>query len=116
MIRARCFRDKAGGQFFIKFNMYHSMDLTSSQMVEKDFPVDKQFLFLFRITMKAGQVKLVSVERPTRQHMGATLRQQIEPTGLPNVDLVGEVTQIDADPHGNERGIKVVVALIDGLD
>ncbi len=114
MIRARCFRDKAGGQFFIKFNMYHSMDLTSSQMVEKDFPVDKQFLFLFRIPMKAGQVKLVSVERPTRQHMGATLRQQIGPTGLPNVDLVGEIAQIGADPQGHARGINVIMAPVDG--
>ncbi len=114
MIRTRSFRDKAGGQFLIKFNMYHSMDLVGDQMTEKDFPVDGQFLFLFRIPMKAGQVKIISVERPTRNHMGATLRQQISPIGLPNVDLVGQIVPIGADPNAHARGINVIMAPVDG--
>lgn len=87
-LRARCFHDKSGGQVFVRFRTYDSVDLTPSGKVEHD--TDGSAPFLLRIPMKAGQIKSVFSEsgdntRPYLQFSptGTT----IAPNGLPDIGL-----------------------------
>ena len=93
-LRARCFHDKSGGQFFLKVKVYECVDAASEQMTERSF--DKAALFLVRMPMKAGQIKQplcdfsnLSKYTPV-QFTGPT----ISPTGLPNAKLAEPILSI----------------------
>lgn len=101
-IRARSFRDKAGGQFFIRFNIYDSMDVTPG--AESTMDVDNEKV-LVRTQMKAGQVLRLSTTRVDEKHVWASIGQTISPIGLPDIDLAYPLRNVVRD---------AIVAPVDG--
>ena len=114
LLRARSFMNKAGGQFFTRFNQYDTMPLETGQMEERPFDKPIGSLILFKVPMKAGQLKRVLVETPTNRHMAATLRQKISPIGLPDIELAAPLYPTTGDPAARVRGANVLMAPVDG--
>ena len=84
-LRARCFRDKSGGQFFVRMRIYDSIDLIDKS-VEKEFDANERFLV--RMPMKAGQIKRIFPEMPNSDNYGGVhLGRAISPIGLPDIEL-----------------------------
>lgn len=83
-LRGRCFRDKAGGQFFLKSVVYDSMDV-KSEPTEREVSGDSRTLL--RIPMKRGEIEQVITGGETERHYYVTLNSRISPIGLPQVDL-----------------------------
>lgn len=77
-LRARCFHDKSGGQFFLRDSIYPSVDIGVDKAVEGGF--------LVRVPMKAGQIKQISFLNG-KNHRQAGVGVSISPIGLPNVEL-----------------------------
>lgn len=104
-LRGRCFRDKAGGQFFLRFRIFNSLDVL-------DKPAEKEFepneWLLIRVPMKAGQVKQVLPESPTQKHLGVMTSARISPIGLPDIYLGKELAPLDSEPA------RTLVAPVDG--
>lgn len=84
-IRARCFQNKAGGQFFLRYVIYDSMDLSDDKATDREFT--KPTAFLLRVPMKAGQIKQVRMEVPDRNFSGIGIGRAISPIGLPDIGL-----------------------------
>lgn len=81
-VRARCFRDKAGGSVSVRYNTYDTLDVTSESPVEKYFDATRPFLV--RMPLKKGQVKdLVAEKRGTENFLNFELGDVISPIGLP---------------------------------
>lgn len=103
-LRARCFRNKSGGQFSLRFVIYDSIDLGTDKPTEKTFEAPTKFLM--RIPMKAGQIKQIIVEDPDWQkYTTPQLGQTISPLGLPDIGL--------AKPLNSAIG-EAIVAPVDG--
>ncbi|MCH7903310.1 MAG: hypothetical protein IH944_01940 [Armatimonadetes bacterium] len=103
-LRARCFRDKSGGQFFLRMRIYDSMDLLSEKPV--DMQLDGQEKILIRIPMKAGQIKKVIIELPNRkEYVWGRIEGVISPTGLPDIELTRPMRNVISD---------AVMAAVDG--
>ena len=115
-IRARCFADKFGGQFFFRSNVYRSVDMIGE--VAADIELEKGERFLVRIPMKAGELKQVTFEVP-RDYFGASTGQAISPIGLPDIELPAGISpvvgaailaSVDGDyyvlcqPHNDRKG------------
>ncbi len=84
-IRARCFADKFGGQFFFRSNVYKSIDVVDGGTV--DFEASARELFLVRIPMKAGEIRRLAIEVPRDNgFIPASLEQAISPIGLPDIE------------------------------
>lgn len=91
-LRARCFRDKSGGQFFLRLQSIRSVSLEGSDSAEIETSPGERFLV--RLPMKAGQIKRYWAEVPDRTNFGtASLGQVIAPNGLPDVDLADRLAQ-----------------------
>ncbi|MEQ1823691.1 MAG: hypothetical protein ABL949_14375 [Fimbriimonadaceae bacterium] len=84
-VRGRCFRDKAGGQFFVRFRIYDSMDLLDGEFHEQ--VVENDGWILLRVPMKAGQIKEFLFDTQ-RQHRNATIGSVISPIGLPDANIL----------------------------
>ncbi len=81
-LRVRCFHNKSGGQFFMRYKTYETIDLTSDAKVEKE--MDARTPFLLRVPMKAGQVKDFVIETGgPKNYMPLVFNQVIFPSGLP---------------------------------
>lgn len=81
-LRARCFRDKSGGQVFVQFNTYSTLDVTSDQFVEGTLEATKPFLI--RFPMKQGQILEPVAERVGEGgYLPFQFGQLINPNGLP---------------------------------
>lgn len=76
-VRVRCFRDKSGGQFFLRFRVFDSIDLVNPQPVERD--VDGRAPFLLHVPMQAGQIKDVV----SGGDVSTTFNLVLTPVGLP---------------------------------
>ncbi|MFI5384687.1 MAG: hypothetical protein ACHQ50_01065 [Fimbriimonadales bacterium] len=83
-LQARCFHDKSGGQFFIRFKVYDSVSLSGDGMVEKR--VETSTTLLLKIPMKAGQIKQV-VYDSRGQYGFVSPRGTISSCGLPDINL-----------------------------
>lgn len=93
-VRARCFRDKSGGQFFFRIRIYDSIDLIDKP-VEREF--NPQESFLVRMPMKAGQIKRIFSEMPNHENYGNVhLGRAISPIGLPDIELAAPLFGIMA--------------------
>lgn len=85
-IRGRCFRDKAGGQFFLRFVVMDSYDLDIDRKLDTEIKNDSPFLL--RIPMKAGQIRQPSIETSNqKRYAQPSLSTMISPTGLPDIQL-----------------------------
>lgn len=81
-LRVRSFNNKAGGQFFTRFNTYASLEVPTSERVEG--VVDATKSFFVRIPMKAGQIKdLVAEKRGEGNYINFNFGLVIVPNGLP---------------------------------
>ncbi len=84
LLRVRSYQDKAGGQAFVRFKTYQSIDLSSGGFVEKDINPNQPFLA--RIPMKAGQ--LIDVVSDTSGgFLSHFYNLVIAPNGLPDISL-----------------------------
>jgi hypothetical protein len=103
-IRARSFQNKAGGQFFLRFRTYDSVDAGSEAVIEST--VKNDGAFLIRVPMKAGQIKQIYFELPNpEKYMRPSLGITISPIGLPDIGLSRSLNPIVSD---------VVMAPVDG--
>jgi hypothetical protein len=92
-IHVRCFHDRSGGQFHMRFNVYDSVDLTVDKSTEQ--VVKNPSRFLFRIPMKAGEIKQVILERPSGGSQATVqLEGAISPLGLPDIDLADPIQSV----------------------
>jgi len=85
-LKARSFRDKAGGQFFIRFKVYDSIDAGTAQSEPKTVKRGKS---LVRIPMKAGQIKSIRFGAADKGPLPIYVSSFISPIGLPDVNLAG---------------------------
>lgn len=91
-LRARCFQNKAGGQFFLRFVVYDSMDLSGPNPVDRQFK--KAATILLRVPMKAGEIRQVRVETPNQDYRGVGVGMAISPIGLPDIGLANALRPI----------------------
>lgn len=104
-LHLRCFRDKAGGQGFVRFKTYDSVDVPSDQKVEQE--IESRTDFLVRIPMKAGQIKEILFDRGGDQrYLGMHAVMAISPSGLPDINLSDLIQPI--------TGNAMLVAPVDG--
>jgi hypothetical protein len=81
-VRVRCFQNRSGGQFGVRYTVYDSVDLGGGGLVEQE--VDGRAPLLLRVPMKAGQIKTIHVESPGgKDYMPLTFNAVIAPDGLP---------------------------------
>ena len=86
----RCFHDKSGGQAFVRFHKYDSVDLSEEEKVEKQ--LDTRAPFLLRIPMKAGQIKEIVADFGGQHHyLPFRVGQMIAPDGLPDIGLAKQI-------------------------
>lgn len=102
-LRARCFRDKSGGQFFLRLRVFESLDIDATGTAQRQFERSTQFLV--RVPMKAGQVKRVIFEGPRATAASVLVLGFISPIGLPNAGLGRPIEKAAGE---------VVVAPVDG--
>lgn len=85
-LRVRSYLDKVGGQTFVRFKTYHSVDLSSGEIVERE--LDSKERFFLRVPMKAGQIKdVISEIGGPNNFMAFHFNQVIAPNGLPDISL-----------------------------
>ena len=104
-LRGRCFRDKAGGQFFLRYRIYNSIDVIDKPS-EKEFAMHEQILI--RVPMKAGQVKRILPHMGVERYLNVTTTARISPTGLPDINLGKELAPLDNPPG------RTMIAPVDG--
>lgn len=114
LLRGRSFMNKAGGQFFTRFNLYDTMPLETGKIEERPFDKPIGSLILFKVPMQAGQIKRIMVETPSNRHMAATLRHKISPIGLPDIGLAAPLYPTTGDPAARVRGANVLMAPVAG--
>ncbi|MCH7944653.1 MAG: hypothetical protein IIC73_01370 [Armatimonadetes bacterium] len=104
-LRARCFEDKAGGQFFLRTKTYDSFDLVAGEPT--DMEVEGRKMFLLRLPMKAGEIKQVYFQTPSgSRDVSVSISQTISPLGLPDINLIQPIESV----AGN-----TVMAAVDGV-
>ena len=92
-LRARCFQDKAGGQFFLRSKTYNSLDLTDGEVDE--MVLDGEREFLVKVPMKAGEIKQVVFELPNiEEYASAMFQSVISPIGLPDIQLTQPLSAV----------------------
>lgn len=92
-VRGRCFRNKAGGQMALRMRIFNSVDLSKGPSVESTF--EKNERFLFRLPMKAGQIRLLTDIHPNQNGYGRTnFLFAISPIGLPDIRLGSDIASL----------------------
>lgn len=92
-LRARCFQNKSGGQVFVRFSTYDSVDIGSADTLEAK--VSTKNPFLIRVPLKAGELRTINDARDnTRDFGGFSTSSVIAPGGLPDIELSREITPI----------------------
>ncbi len=91
-LRVRCFLNKAGGEFFVRYNLYDTVDLDAGQFAERSW--DKPTNFLLRIPMKAGEIKQIFREQPDGGFTLPDWTVAISPLGLPDINLTSPLDQV----------------------
>ncbi|MFI5386504.1 MAG: hypothetical protein ACHQ50_10335 [Fimbriimonadales bacterium] len=103
LLHVRCLNNKAGGQIFVRFKTYETLDLSSGQK-KKAFDATKPFLV--RAPMKAGQVKdFVAENMGQGNYLNYRFNTVIFPNGLP-----------EKSPSLSEPLYPAIVALVAPLD
>lgn len=104
-LRARSFQNRAGGQVFVRFRTYPTMDVPGEEMVEGTFNATEPFMV--RVPMKGGQIKqMVAERRGEGNYLTFRFDTVIYPGGLP-----------EHSPSLSERlqpAIDAIVAPLDG--
>jgi hypothetical protein len=103
-LHLRCFHDKSGGQAFVRFKVYNSVDVPQDQKAEKE--VGASSPFLMRIPMKAGEIKEILSDRDGSRLMFIRGLIVISPNGLPDPNL-----SLPIQPATNQT---LVLAPVDG--
>ncbi len=81
-LRVRCFKNKAGGQFSLRSQIFDSIDTGPNKTVEKQLAAGTQYLI--RIPMKAGEFKMLGFAYLDRVNgLQVQLGEFISPLGLP---------------------------------
>lgn len=88
LLRGRCFRNKAGGQFFLRFKIFDSVDL-GDKFADATFE-DGDRLML-RVPMRAGQIKQISFDWPDVNYTTPSIRRTVSPIGLPDAELATKI-------------------------
>ena len=92
-LRARCFEDAAGGQFFLRTKTYDCLDIFSGRVTEMEIEAGKRFFL--RISMKAGEIKRVHYGGPNLNvYPPIRIDQFISPTGLPDINLIKPIESV----------------------
>ena len=92
-LHARCFHDKSGGQFFVRFRVYDCIDVPPGKNVVSS--VDSNSPFLLRIPMESGEIKeIISHFGGARNAVGFRIQQIIAPNGLPDINLSHQIPSI----------------------
>lgn len=95
-LHIRCYHDKTGGPFFVRFNVYDSIDLGGGDKVETE--VDNHKPLLFRVPMQAGQIKTVQNEiGGDHNYMPLDFNRVIAPGGMPDLNLSEPIRPICGD-------------------
>ncbi|MBS1715065.1 MAG: hypothetical protein JST30_12095 [Armatimonadetes bacterium] len=82
-IHGRCFRDKAGGQMFLRYRTYKSVDVALGGTSQYDLAGNDRFLT--RVSLKAGQIiQIDDVGGGREGHTAFSPDIVIAPTGVPN--------------------------------
>jgi hypothetical protein len=96
-IHVRSFHDKLGGQFFVRFKTYDSIDVGPGQKV--DMAVEAGVPFLLRVSMAAGEIKEFVSEFPgDRNYWGYHVVQFVAPDGLPDINLSRQLRAVTENP------------------
>ncbi|HXH62433.1 MAG TPA: hypothetical protein VNI20_13885, partial [Fimbriimonadaceae bacterium] len=96
MLRARCFRDKSGGQFSVRMQTYDSYDLPAGQSV--DLTMNGPTRFLLRMQLKAGEIRAVAAGAVlSGHHVWVGLGSIVSPIGLPGADLISPLSDVFED-------------------
>lgn len=90
-LRARCFHDKSGGQVFVRYRTFESIDLSLGKSVEQEVDANNQFLL--KVPMRAGQQKRIENSGDPKD-MGFRTVAVIAPGGLPDIDLAREISPL----------------------
>ena len=95
-LRARSFQDKAGGQFFIRYKVYDSIDAPTDGMAERatgDAPT-----VLIRVPMKAGEIRQI-VDDESGNFSYVSTSGAISPIGLPDINLAAPLRSVFRDVY-----------------
>lgn len=84
LLRVRSFQNKAGGQAFIRFKVFNSIDV-GEQAADHEFQDGGRYLL--RLDLKKGEVKQLVFEFPNDRYARPGLGQVISPIGLPHLKL-----------------------------
>ncbi|HVT12343.1 MAG TPA: hypothetical protein VHE55_08750 [Fimbriimonadaceae bacterium] len=91
-LHVRCFHDKSGGQFFMRFRTWDSVAVSTDGLVEKEVPKDTEFLL--KVHMKAGEIAQPISDVSDKKYSPFTTRGVIAPGGLPDVDLARAINPV----------------------
>jgi hypothetical protein len=95
-LRARCFRDKSGGQVFVQMKVYDTLDLSEGV---GELEIKNREKFLLRIPMKAGQIMSVKEEVPNwDKYVPFSFEAVVSPTGLPDAKLAQDIAAVFPHP------------------
>lgn len=90
-VRGRCFQNKSGGQFFLRYRVFNSVNVPEGPVA--DVQVQASGEYLFKIPMKKGQIKRLVSQTP-QGYASARFYLNIGPNGLPDIGLSGVIDQI----------------------
>lgn len=86
-LHGRCFRDKSGGQYRLRFSVYDTIDASTSVASEKKF--SGELPVLIRAAMKRGQIfEGVNLQQEAPDRVFLRFDTAIAPCGLPDLDLL----------------------------
>lgn len=105
LLHLRCFHDRSGGQAFVRFKTYDSVDLPTDRKVQAQ--IDSSSPLLLRIPMKAGEIKeIISESGGDQNYVGLMGSGVISPVGLPDIDLSRPIQTVSNN--------SILVAPVDG--
>jgi len=86
-LRVRCFRDRSGGQFFLRFKTYPTVDLSSGKAVDAD--VTGGSPYFVRVSLKKGEMVEETHEfGGTHGYLSSEYNATIAPNGLPELNTL----------------------------
>ncbi|MBS1708054.1 MAG: hypothetical protein JSS65_04950 [Armatimonadetes bacterium] len=86
-LHGRCFRDKSGGQYKLRFEVFDTVDAPVGQVVEKKLATEHPVLV--RVPLKRGQiVEGIDLPQDGQDRFHLRFYDVISPCGLPDLDLL----------------------------
>ncbi|HWA83518.1 MAG TPA: hypothetical protein VG820_08805 [Fimbriimonadaceae bacterium] len=91
-LHVRCFHDKSGGQFFMRFRTWDSVAVSTAGLVEMKVPKNAEFLL--KVHMKAGEIVQPVCDVGDGRYSPFTTGGVIAPGGLPDIDLARSINPV----------------------